>query len=210
MLVGLGTWQVQRLHWKRAILAQISQAEAGPPLPLSAISPPYSKVEVTGQFDRSRSALYGAEVRETREGPKLGAQLIEPLIRASAPAVLVDRGWVPLARKTPLNEAAGLVMITGYVHPADKPGLFSPSDDVANRTFYTLNPRKIGPALGLHDIMPFTLVALGPQPTELWPDPAKHLPHPPNNHLSYAVTWYGLAAALVVIFLIWARRMLHA
>jgi surfeit locus 1 family protein len=53
-------------------------------------------------------------------------------------------------------------------------------------------------------------VALGPTPPNGYPDPAKHLPRPPNNHLSYAITWYGLAAALVVIFVVWARKALTA
>ena len=57
---------------------------------------------------------------------------------------------------------------------------------------------------------PFTLIAMGPAPREGFPDPAKHLPQPPNNHLSYAITWYGLAVALVVIFVLWARKVLTA
>jgi surfeit locus 1 family protein len=51
---------------------------------------------------------------------------------------------------------------------------------------------------------------LGSQPPEHYPDPARHLPRPPNNHLSYAITWYGLAIALVVIFILWARKALNA
>ena len=51
---------------------------------------------------------------------------------------------------------------------------------------------------------------MGPAPPERYPDPARHLPQPPNNHLSYAITWYGLAVALVVIFVLWARKVLIA
>ncbi|MBN8904164.1 MAG: SURF1 family protein, partial [Rhodospirillales bacterium] len=72
--------------------------------------------------------------------------------------------------------------------------------------FYTLDPAAIGRALGLPTVAPYTIVALGDTPPQRWPDPAKHLPRPPNNHLSYAITWYGLAAALVVIFILWARK----
>jgi surfeit locus 1 family protein len=100
--------------------------------------------------------------------------------------------------------------VTGYVHPGDMPGLFSATDSPATREFYTLNPAAIGAALGLHNVAPFILVALGPTPPDGYPDPAKHLPRPPNNHLSYAITWYGLAAALVVIFVVWTRKALTA
>jgi surfeit locus 1 family protein len=56
--------------------------------------------------------------------------------------------------------------------------------------------------------MPFTLIALGSPSPKSYPIPAQHLPRPPNNHLSYAITWYGLALALIVIFIVWARKPL--
>ena len=99
--------------------------------------------------------------------------------------------------------------IEGYVRPSDTPGMFSATDSPATRQFYTLDTRAIGKALGLDRVAPFILVALGPPPPERYPDPARHLPRPPNNHLSYAITWYGLAIALVVIFVLWARKVLN-
>jgi surfeit locus 1 family protein len=165
---------------------------------------------VTGTLLHDKSALYGADVRDTRTGPDLGALLIEPLQRAGAPPVLVDRGWVPLKRTAPVAMPEGTVTIAGYVHPGDTPGWFSATDDVAGRHFYTLDPAAIGAALGLGRVAPFILIALGPPPTPeggmTLPIPAEHLPQPPNNHLEYAITWYGLAAALLVIFTIWARK----
>jgi len=100
----------------------------------------------------------------------------------------------------------GAVTIAGYVHQADTPGMFAAHDDVAGRHFYTLDPAAIGAALGLDRVAPFILIALGPPPPEGVPIPAEHLPQPPNNHLAYAITWYGLAAALVVVFAVWARK----
>jgi surfeit locus 1 family protein len=211
VLLGLGTWQVRRLAWKEAILAQIAQAEAAPPVPLptapdAPIPPAFTKVSVTGTLMPNLSALYAAEVRDTRAGPELGALLIEPLQRDGAPPLLVDRGWVPLKRSSPVVQPQGAVTIAGYVHQADAPGLFSAHDDLAGRHFYTLDPRAIAAALGLDHVAPFILIALGPMPPEGLPIPAEHLPRPPNNHLAYAITWYGLAAALVVIFTAWARK----
>jgi surfeit locus 1 family protein len=128
--------------------------------------------------------------------------------------VLVDRGWVPLKRTAPVAMPEGTVTIAGYVHPADRPGWFSAQDDVAGRHFYTLDPAAIGAALGLGRVAPFILIALGPPPTPdtaiTVPIPAEHLPQPPNNHLQYAITWYGLAVALLVIFTIWARKAASA
>jgi surfeit locus 1 family protein len=237
ILLGLGTWQVRRLSWKEAILAQIAQAEAAPPIPLpptpgTTIPPPFTKVAVTGTLMHDRSALYAAEERDMRTGPEMGAYLIEPLQRKDAPPVLVERGWVPLKPVAPVSMPQGDVTIAGYVHAPSTAGLFSATDDVPGRHFYTLDPHAIGTALGLDHVAPFILIALAPPPTvapptgppateasaprmqtaapaEL-PIPEQQLPRPPNNHLAYAVTWYGLAAALLVIFIAWARKAAHA
>lgn len=209
VLIGLGTWQVQRLHWKEAILARIATAEAAPAVPLTQNPAPYTKVSVTGRFRFDRAAQYGAEVRDTRTGPTMGFSQIVPLERDGAPTILVDRGWVPQKRETGLDDPAGEVTVTGYIRPGEKPSWFSATDDTAERQFYTLNPQAIGIAVGVPDPAPFTLVALGSPTAEAYPAPAEHLPQPPNNHLSYVITWYGLAVALVVIFAIWMRKALR-
>ena len=212
VLLGLGTWQVERLHWKQGILAQFAQAERGPPAPLGPNPTPWTKVAVTGELRNDLSALYGAEVRDTSTGPTLGNDLIVPLIRPGQPPVLIDRGWVPGARGHQLDQPTGPVTVTGYVHPADAPSLFSATDDMVGRQFFTLDPAAIGRALGLGHVAPFTIVALSSTPNApgIWPAPAQHLPQPSNNHLSYAITWYGLAAALVVVFSLWVRKTVRS
>lgn len=210
ILLALGTWQVHRLHWKEAILAQIARAEVAPAVPLTGNPGPFTKVSVIGRLRNDLAASYGADVRDTATGPQLGTYMIVPLERANEPTLLVDRGWVPARPDGPINEPQGIVSIPGYIHPADHPGTFSAHDDPATRTFYTLDPATIGAALGLKNVAPFILIALGPPPAEHYPEPATHLPRPPNNHFIYAVTWYGLAFALVVMFCVWARGMLLA
>jgi surfeit locus 1 family protein len=210
ILLGLGTWQVHRLHWKEAILEDIARAEAAPAVPLAGKPGPFTKVSVSGRLRHDLAASYGADVRDTATGPQLGSYLIVPLERSNEPTLLVDRGWVPDKRSGPINEPQGMVSISGYIHPADHPGMFSARDDPATRTFYTLDPVAIGAALGLKNVAPFVLIALGPPPAEHYPEPATHLPRPPNDHFIYAVTWYGLALALVVMFVVWARGMLLA
>jgi surfeit locus 1 family protein len=209
VLLGLGTWQVRRLAWKRGLLAQIDAAEQAPAQPLTGDPAPFAKVTVAGRLRGDRAALYGADVRDERSGPVLGGQLIEPLERQGSETVLVDLGWVPQAdwRRYAADGPAG---IDGYARPADHPGWFSPADDPAQRLFYTLDPAAIGAALGLPGVAPFTLVALGPTPAHGFPDPAHALPRPPNNHLQYAFTWYGLALVLLVIFVSYARKGVRA
>jgi surfeit locus 1 family protein len=210
VLLSLGTWQVQRLHWKLAILAQIAHAEAGPPVPLPASPTQFQKVEVSGHLRDDLAATFGADVRDTPAGPVLGTHLIEPLDRPGAQLILVDRGWIPDKLPHPVPPTGGEVTLQGYIHPGDTPGWFSASDNPATRQFYTLNPPAIAAALGLPHVAPFVLIVMGRAPPDGYPIPAQHLPQPPNNHLSYAITWYGLAVALMVIFVIWARKVLAA
>jgi surfeit locus 1 family protein len=183
VLLGLGTWQIERLHWKHDVLSQIARAEAAPAVPLPDVPEPYTKVQVAGRMRDDLSASYGAEVRDTPAGTQLGTQLIVPLERGDGTAILIDRGWVPDRRPRPLAQTEGDVTMEGYVRPSDTRGMFSATDSPATRQFYTLDTGTIGAALGLRRVAPFVLVAMGLPPPERYPDPARHLPRPPNNHL---------------------------
>ncbi len=204
ILIGLGVWQLERRAWKLGLLAEFARSEADPAILLSGTPRAFRKIRVEGRLRDDLATTYGADVRDTRQGSVLGEQLLVPLERADGPPVLVDRGWVPGAQRP--ASPPGLVAIDGYARPADHPGWFSPADDLPKRQFYTLDPARIGAALGLPAMAPFTLVALGPPGL---PDPARGLPRPPNDHLSYAITWFGLAITLLVIFTLYARRALR-
>jgi surfeit locus 1 family protein len=139
----------------------------------------------------------------------MGGRMIAVLDRSDGPPLLVDRGWVPTARAASIATPAGAVTIDGYIRAPDHAGLFTVHDDPAARRFYTLDPAAIGAALGLERTAPFVLVALGPRPPDLFPEPAHAMPRPPNDHLGYAITWYGLAVALLVIFIVYSRKVLR-
>jgi surfeit locus 1 family protein len=211
VLLGLGSWQVKRLFWKEAILAEIDRAEAAAAIPLGPSPSPFTKVAATGVLLPDETALYGADVRDIASGPEMGARMIEPLRESNGDILLVDRGWVPLSRKSPIEQPEGTIAVSGYVRSGDSHHWFSATDDVAGRHFYTLDPKAIGDAIGQPNVRPFVLVALadGPEsssPVTRFPEPARHLPRPPNSHLSYAITWYGLAVALLAVFFVWARK----
>lgn len=196
---------MQRLGWKTDLLARIEAAEAGPAIPLTGGSPPpaYAKVAVAGRFDHGREALLGAEVR----GTVLGAHLLTPLLRERLPPVLVDRGWVPLDRASPIDRPEGEVIVTGWVRAANERGALAAKDDPAGRRFYTFDPPAIAAALDLTGALPFGIVALGERGAA-WPMPAQRLPRPNNPHLGYAITWYGLAGALIAVLAVFLRRRL--
>ncbi len=205
---GLGVWQVERLHWKTELLREIDRGEAAPPIPLPAAPQPFTKVSVSGRLRQDLPALYGVEVRSTAAGPMMGAYLLNPLERPGADPVIVNRGWVPLDRAQPGPPVDA--SIQGYVRAPEQPVRFGAADDPAHKRFYALDPAAIARALGLARAMAFTVVAMGDTPPGIYPEPARSLPRPPNNHLSYAITWFGLAASLLVICAIYARRALRA
>ncbi|MBX9700605.1 MAG: SURF1 family protein, partial [Acetobacteraceae bacterium] len=190
------------------LLARITAAEAGPAVPLGREAPPrYTRIAVTGRLDHAREALLGLEVR----GTTLGAYILTPLMPAQGgPPLLVLRGWVPLERSQPIARPEGEVTVTGYVRPGEVRGGLAATDDAAGRRFYTFDPPVIAAALGLSGVEPFGLVLLAAPdaPANALPVAARAIPRPTNSHLGYAITWYGLAAALVGVFAAYARRVL--
>jgi surfeit locus 1 family protein len=206
ILIALGVWQIQRLHWKQAMLARIEAAEKLPPVALGDTTPPlFTRVVVHGRFRGTHAALYGAEVR----GTHMGAQELEVLERPGDLPILVDLGWIPTDMGQ-IAPVAGPADVTGYVRLPEQPGWLSATDDLAGRHFYTLNPTTIAASLGGAAVAPFTLVALGEAPRFPGaPLAASALPRPVNNHLNYALTWFGLAAALLGVFGTWSVKHLR-
>ncbi len=202
ILVALGVWQLRRLAWKEGLLAQIDAAETRPPQPLTTTTPPlFTRIVATGTLVAAPTALYGVDVRDNH----LGAQLVERLDRPDAAPLVVVLGWVPTDTGHPVA-ISGPATITGYIRLPEQPTWLSAADDMRGRHFYTLNPATIGAALGAPDPAPFVLVALGKAPAWGQPVPADALPRPVNNHLNYALTWFGLAASLLGVVGVSASR----
>lgn len=218
LLLGLGTWQLQRLGWKQGVLAELAVAQAQSPIPAPDNPPPFAHLTATGRLRPGAEALLGLEVR----GPVLGASLIAVLDRDGAPPLLVERGWVPLQGGAILRPE-GEVTVTGYARFADRRSLFAARDDPAGRRFYSFDPRAIAASLGVSDAPPYALAVvvpaapLGPSgfgatpPPQRGPvpDAAHGFPSPNNPHLGYALTWFGLALAWIAIFGLWARGRLR-
>jgi len=217
LLLGLGSWQIQRLNWKLGILAELEAAAARPPVAPAADTPAFTRIAATGRFRPGAEAMLGLEVR----GTSLGGDLIAVLDRPGAPPLLVDRGWAPMEGGA-VERPAGEVTVSGYARPTEHNPLAA-TDDPAHRRFYTFDARAIAAALGVPDALPYALTVVVPRagaaaPSGLGstpapsrgplPDPAAGFPEPNNPHLGYAITWFGLAAAWVAIFALWCRKRL--
>jgi surfeit locus 1 family protein len=207
ILVSLGIWQIDRLAWKEGILASIAAAERAPPVPLPPAPSPFEKVFVTGTPDPRTVSLFGDDVRDTATGSTVdGGELLVVLRRQAAAPILVDLGWMPFADFGHVTLAPSLA-VSGFAQAPERANYFTPKDDPADHQFYLLDPARIGPPLGVPDLAPFVLVAMGEPPVRGWPEPAASLPRPPNDHLQYALTWFGLAGVLLAQFLYWSFKV---
>lgn len=208
VLLALGTWQVQRLAWKTAWIDQLRAAEAAPPepLPLRVEDPAalaFRRFSATGTLAHERSVVVGIAERNRQ----IGAYLATPLIRRGAEPLWVVRGWVPYPPFPALPAAEGEVTVTGYLMLPERRGWFTPDDRPAERRFWAMQPGPMAEAVGLAGPAPFALALTGEAREP--PIPQRRPPTPVNNHLGYAITWFGLAAALAVFFLFWARSLLQ-
>lgn len=214
ILLGLGFWQLDRLAWKNELVARVAARMSAEPVPapLEAAWPTldlagwgYRRVRVEGVFDHAREArVYVALSQPVGRLGGPGHFILTPLVRPDGSAVIVNRGFVPQERADPATrkdgQVAGPVAVTGLLREPEDRNAFTPADDVSKRLFFARDARAIAAGLGLGRAAPFTIDAdATPNPGGL-PQGGETRVSFPNRHLEYALTWFGLAAALAGVF----------
>ena len=210
-LSGLGVWQVKRLAWKEAMVARVENNLKAEALDLAEIEQlhtegediEYRPVRLSGVFDHSREQHFFA----THKGAA-GYYVYAPLQLESGRHIFVNRGFVPLERKSADSrmdgQIGGTVTLTGLARtaPLDKPNSFVPDNDLEKNVYHwkSLEQMKARAfAHGAVDVLPFFVdVDAKSAGTDL-PVGGVTLIRFPNNHLQYAITWFGLAATLLVV-----------
>lgn len=212
ILLSLGTWQVERLQWKEKLLADIAERRVAPPVTLGEIEAmaargediEYRPVTVTGVFANNRERHFFATWRG-----QTGYYVYTPLQLADGRFLFVNRGFVPYEAKEPemrkQGQLTGEQTVTGLARArlAEKPSSIVPENDLAKNIFYwkDLDAMAASTGIAADRLVPFFIDAGdAPNPKGL-PIGAVTQFDLPNNHLQYAVTWYGLAAALVGVAL---------
>lgn len=203
VLLALGTWQVQRLAWKTALIATMEARLALPAVPLDAAGDDaeYRRVTAVGRYRHDLAFAKGAEAVDG----ELGARLVTPLELAGGGVLLVERGWLPERLLPPATPAAvepiGEVTIEGVLRRPGPARLFTPANEPERRRWYWYDPAMLAAWLGTPPL-PMTLALDRPDVAGPLPrlEPARvELATP---HLGYAITWYGLAAALLGVYLV--------
>lgn len=217
-LIGLGTWQLQRKAWKEGLIATLNAQLASPPaaLPpraawasLDQQNNEYRRVTLTVSFDNANEALVFAVPSTFRpDASSPGYWVFTPGRLADGGIVMVNRGFVPEGRQDPKSrpegEMPGPLQIVGAMRWPDARHWFTPSDDPAHNLWFSRDPPAIAGAKGLGSVAPFYVEEESPAPPGGLPKPGKLIVELPNNHLQYALTWYGLAIVLAVSFGTWA------
>jgi surfeit locus 1 family protein len=210
LLAGLGIWQIERLHEKEALIASVERGLSAPPVPLGdalangAANAEWRHVRVTGHF------LHDKELYVFSRGPlgAVGVDVVTPMVLANGGTVLIDRGFVPEAlHQSATRQAAqltGEVSLTGVLRLSREPGLFTPAPNAQTRLWFVKDVPSMAKVAGL--TVPSLIIEADATPNPGgWPLGGQTRVDFPNDHLQYAVTWFGLALALMGVYLFYHR-----
>jgi len=206
VLIGLGVWQVQRLAWKRDLIERVEQRVHAPPVAapgreqwpdVDRANSEYRRVTVRGHY---RNDLETPVQAVTERGG--GFWVLTPFVTDAGYTVLINRGFVPFPQRDPASRPQGQIegetSVTGLLRMSEPGGGYLRANDPANDRWYSRDVAAIAAAKGLSDVAPYFIDA-----EALHPD----IPGAPiggltviafsNNHLQYALTWFGLALLLM-------------
>ena len=223
ILIGLGVWQLDRLAWKEQLIAEVSARVVAPPAPAppeadwAKLEPDdyeYRHVRLEGSYEFGRQILVFRALDHPRgrfSGP--GYLVMTPLRLADGAYVVVNRGFVPDDQRdrflAPAEKMSGDVVVTGLMRSSEPRTLFTPPDDPARGQWFTRDPAAIAAALKLERAAPFTIDADAAASAGDLPQGGETILAFPNNHLGYAVTWFGMALALAGVFGAYAATRLR-
>jgi len=207
LLCWLGTWQLERLQWKLALIARVNSHIAAAPLPLDKIlamggdDAQYRRVTLTGRFDHGREAY----VFTTDQGAPV-YHVLTPFRTDDGKMLMVDRGEVPKEKLAPASRAAGNVEgeahVTGVWRIPDAPNLlFTPPPEAESRIWYSRNVSAIAAVDHISLTAPVVIEADATPNPGGWPRGGQTVVSFRNQHLSYAVTWFGLAIVLLCVWI---------
>ncbi len=210
ILVTLGVWQLNRLAWKRDLLARIEALNSSPGLPLETA------------LERARAGEDVEYLRVVADCPGLdeapylklfairervaGFRAVSVCRVSNGPygSVLVDRGFVADADAGRLPgadaERSEHRAVVGLLHEPSPPTFVTPENRPAENRWFSRDVEAMGQALGARSPAPLFLMLESPPPAGFGPTPAPLPVQISNRHLGYAITWFGLALALAGVY----------
>ena len=195
----LGTWQVFRLNLKNNLISTLeNNLKKNSIIFNEGIDKEYTKVLLKKKDLKSKIFLYHLNKGE------IGFKVIVPYQVNSSLVVLVDKGWIrkdkiDLIKNTLLNED----VIEGYTKKIREKNLFTPNNNIKEDFLYSVETDSLKKSLN-KNIYPLLIIQTSKTNKDIVPnDYAIRLP---NNHLQYAITWYGLALVTIIFFLYYRKK----
>jgi cytochrome oxidase assembly protein ShyY1 len=223
LLIGLGVWQLQRRVEKHALIAQLTERLAAAPAALPPLAQWSALTPVRDEFRRVRfSATYesrpdamvyssGSAIREDIAGPGTWAFL--PARLSTGETVVINPGFVQNTMQDRGQQDRAVtrlvtgqpVTLTGYIRFPESAGALTPQENIAKRLWFTRDHLAMARALGWGEVAPFYIDLEQPAPENGIPKPGPLEVHLKDDHLQYAITWFGLACAVLIAFGVWLR-----
>lgn len=221
VFTALGLWQLQRRAEKHALIAALTERVSAAPQSLpspaqwNALRPgadEFRRVSFKATYTSAPDAMVygsGSAVRDDISGP--GTWAFVPARLASGETVVINAGFVQNTMQDrgvedravkPLVTGAPVTM-TGYIRFPETAGLLTPAPNPANRSWFARDHLAMAKSLGWGEVAPFYVDLEQPVPASRIPKPGPLEVHLRDDHLQYAVTWFTLAGAIVIGFLVW-------
>jgi cytochrome oxidase assembly protein ShyY1 len=227
LFIGLGVWQLQRRVEKHALIAALTEQLAAAPGALpspaqwSALTPArdeFRRVSFAATYEPRPDAMVyssGSAVREDISGPGTWAFL--PARLPGGETVVINAGFVrnTMQDRTQQDRAVARlvthepVILTGYIRFPEAAGALTPAENMTKRLWFTRDHLAMARALGWGEVgklvAPFYIDLEQPVPANGIPKPGPLDVHLKDDHLQYAITWFGLAGAVAIAFGVWFR-----
>ena len=195
----LGTWQVFRLNLKNNLISTLeNNLKKNSIIFNEGIDKEYTKVLLKKKDLKSKIFLYHLNKGE------IGFKVIVPYQVNSSLVVLVDKGWIrkdkiDLIKNTLLNED----VIEGYTKKIREKNLFTPNNNIKEDFLYSVETDSLKKSLN-KNIYPLLIIQTSKTNKDIVPN--DYVIRLPNNHLQYAITWYGLALVTIIFFLYYRKK----
>jgi len=199
IVLSLGTWQVFRLNLKNNLISTLeNNLKKNSIIFNEDIDKEYTKVLLKKKYLKSKIFLYHLNKGE------IGFKVIVPYQVNSSLVVLVDKGWIKkdkidLIKNTLLNED----VIEGYTKKKREKNLFTPNNNIKEDFLYSVQTDSLKKSLN-KNIYPLLIIQTSKTNKDIVPN--DYVIRLPNNHLQYAITWYGLALVTIIFFLYYRKK----
>lgn len=201
VMLGLGTWQMQRLEWKTALIERIDSRMSARPVPLpekpvDTAEWEFRRVTMAGNFLYDREFLIGPRTHEGQPGQ----HMYVPFRRASGGIVFVDRGWVPDGKKKEAARPAGIVQVEGIIRLPER-NMFTPENNAETGAWFWPDIPAMAKSAKLQDAAPVIVEAVGGKPG-VYPLAEMRAANLRNEHRQYAIFWFGMAFVMVAVYIL--------